>query len=282
MDAATISCPACSEAIPSGRAFCGQCGSPLAPRCPSCGAEIRVGVRFCEECGSRLTEASPPNPQPHSIVTPPSAAASVALGREVPDEERRLVTALFCDLVGFTTVSECLDPEEIRHIQSEYFSAMSSHITRFGGMVEKYAGDAVLALFGAPMVHEDDAERAVLCALAMQQAIKPVAASARLWYGVEIAIRVGVNSGEVVSGSWDASGQQQETVTGDPVNIAARLQAAAEIGGVLAGEETMRLARRRIRFGDEQLLTLKGKAEPVGAYAVLGVCDQLEHRSCSR
>ncbi len=204
-----------------------------------------------------------------------AAAASTA---PAPAEERRLVTALFCDLVGFTPLSEQLDPEDLREIQAAYFSAMSQQIERYGGIVEKYAGDAVLALFGVPTAHEDDPERAVLCALGMQHAIRPVAEDVRRRCGVEVAMRVGVNTGDVVSGSWDASGLQQAAVSGDAVNTAARLQAAAEPGGVLVGEETMRLARRRIRFGERQPLTLKGKREPVGTYAALGMRAQLGER----
>jgi class 3 adenylate cyclase len=135
-----------------------------------------------------------------------AAPASISLA--VPAEERRLVTTLFCDLVGFTPLAERLDPEVVREIQAEYFSDMSQQIERYGGIVEKYAGDAVLAIFGAPIAHEDDAERAVLCALEMQSAIEGVAEHARRQWSAKPAIRVGVNTGEVVSGSWSASGDR--------------------------------------------------------------------------
>jgi Adenylate and Guanylate cyclase catalytic domain len=127
-----------------------------------------------------------------------------------------------------------------------------------------------LAIFGMPAAHEDDAERAVLCALAMQQAIGPVADEVQRRHGTGLAIRVGVNTGEVVSGSWDLSGgSEQADVSGDAVNTAARIEAAADPGGVLVGAETMRLTRRRIRYGEERLLTLKGKSEPVPGYPAL-------------
>ncbi|MGH2443015.1 MAG: adenylate/guanylate cyclase domain-containing protein, partial [Chloroflexota bacterium] len=134
--------------------------------------------------------------------------------------------------MGFTPLSEHLDPEEVRDVQTAYFEQMRRQIERYGGTVEKYAGDAVLALFGAPIAHEDDAERAVLCGLGMQAAIEPVAESARNRWSVEPAIRVGVNTGEVVSGVWDVGGRQDVAVTGDAVNTAARIQAAAEAGEV--------------------------------------------------
>jgi adenylate cyclase len=189
-----------------------------------------------------------------------------------------LVTALFCDLVGFTPLSERLDPEQLRDVQREYFSAMREQIERYGGTVEKYAGDAVLALFGAPMAHEDDAERAVLCALGMQAAIEPVVGKARKRSEVEPGIRVGINTGEVVSGVWETSGRQDVAVTGDAVNTAARIQAAAEPGEVLVGAETMRLTRRRIRYGDLRELTLKGKVGPIPAYTALGLREQFGER----
>lgn len=195
-----------------------------------------------------------------------------------PSEERRLVTALFCDLVGFTPLSEQLDPEEVRDLQGEYFARMRDQIERYGGVVEKYAGDAVLALFGAPIAHEDDAERAVLCGLGMQEVIEPVAEKARQRWDVEPAIRVGVNTGEVVSGVWDTGSRQDVAVTGDAINTAARLQAAAESGEVLAGAETMRLTRRRIRYGPTRELVLKGKMGTVPAWPALGLREEFGER----
>src|SRR6266487_342011 len=187
-------------------------------------------------------------------------------GTDVGELERRMVTILFCDLVGFTLLSERLDPEDVRDIQWMYFGRMSKEIKRFGGIIEKYAGDAVLALFGVPVAHEDDAERAVRCGLSMQTAIQEVAAEVHNRWGVELALRVGVNTGEVVSGIWDTGGRKDYAVTGDAVNTAARLQAVAEPGEVLVGEETMWLARREIRFGERRTVVLKGKAGVVPVY----------------
>lgn len=166
----------------------------------------------------------------------------------------------------------------MRDILASYFEAMGTHIIRYGGSIEKYAGDAILALFGMPSVHEDDAERAVLCGLAMQEAIQPVADGVQQRYGAQLAIRIGVNTGEVVSGSWAASGRQQEAVTGDTVNTAARIQAAAEPGGVLVGAETMRLTKRRIAYGEELRLPLKGKSAPVPVYRAIAIREEIEER----
>lgn len=222
-----------------------------------------------------------PRPAPPLASEPAGAVlrpAPPATTQEVSGEERRLVTALFCDLVGFTPLSESLDPEEVRDMQAAYFEAMSAQIERYGGTVEKYAGDAVLALFGAPMAHEDDAERAVLCALGMQTAIEPVADQARRRWNVEPSIRVGVNTGEVVSGTWSASGRQDVAVTGDAVNTAARIQAAAEPGEVLVGQETMRLTRRRIQYGERRELVLKGKVGTIPGYSAVGLREHFGER----
>ena len=143
---------------------------------------------------------------------------------------------------------------------------------------EKYAGDAVLALFGAPVAHEDDAERAVMCALGMQAAIEPVAEQARMRWQVEPSIRVGVNTGEVVSGVWEVGSRQDVAVTGDAINAAARIQAAAEPGEVLVGQETMRLTRRRILYGERRDLVLKGKIGTLPGYPALGVRERFGER----
>lgn len=185
-------------------------------------------------------------------------------------EERRLVTALFCDLVGFTPLTERLDAEQIRSIQTLYFERMSKEIARFGGNVEKYMGDAVLALFGIPTTVGNDAEHAVLCALSMQEAMIPLATEVAGRHGVQLAIRVGVNTGEAVSGLVEAGGRRDYSVTGDVINTAARLQTAAEPGGIMVGAESMRLARKSVRFGERRDLALKGKAHTVVAYQVLG------------
>lgn len=193
-------------------------------------------------------------------------------------EERRLVTTLFCDLVGFTPLAERLDPEEVRELQAEYFTAMRRQIERYGGTIQKYAGDAVLALFGVPVAHEDDAERAVLCGIGMQEAIASVAETAVRRHGVPLQIRVGVNTGEVVSGSWDSSGEGHLDVSGDAVNTAARLQAAAEPGEVLVAAETMLLTRRRIGYGESREVHLKGKERSVSVYPARTVREEIGER----
>ncbi|MBV9280264.1 MAG: AAA family ATPase, partial [Chloroflexi bacterium] len=271
-----VTCSACGAANPAGRGSCGACGSALTCLCPGCGASVPPSQKFCGECGTPFQAAVP---APRATTEPaPGTGPSREQSPAPPSEERRLVTALFCDLVGFTALSEQLDPEDLRDIQVEYFGAMAEQIGRFGGTVEKYAGDAVLALFGVPLAREDDPERAVLCALGMQLAIRPLADRVRTRFGVEIALRVGVNTGEVVSGIWEVGGHRQTAVTGDAINVAARLQAAAEPGGVLVGAATVRLTGRRIRYGPERPLGLKGKRGPVSVYPALGLTERVRER----
>ncbi|HEX6508107.1 MAG TPA: tetratricopeptide repeat protein [Chloroflexota bacterium] len=286
MDATLPTCSSCSHVNPPGSRFCSHCGSRLAAICPACAAENAPGSRFCNQCGTALTAAPASGPTDDRVKRSVSVPAPVAPSARVPasqtapphPEERRPVTSLFCDLVGFTPLTERLDAEEVRDIQERYFAAMREQIARFGGRVEKYVGDAVLAFFGAPLALEDDPERAVLCALGMQGAMGGVQAYVSDRYGVELAIRVGVNTGEVVSGAWEIGGRIDLNLTGDAINTAARLQTAAEPGGVLVGAETMMLTRRRIEYGDRLELTLKGKSATVPAYPALRVRERLGER----
>jgi len=180
--------------------------------------------------------------------------------------ERRIVTVLFADLVGFTPLSERLDPEDMATIQDAYFGAVRDTITRYGGVLEKFIGDAAMAVFGVPAGREDDAERAVRAGLALIGAVEQLGARLELEPG-ELQLRVGVNSGEVVHAT---SGPDAGRVTGDTVNTAARLQAAARPGSVLLGELTMLTVAETIETEPSEPVELKGKAEPVRCAVAIG------------
>jgi class 3 adenylate cyclase/tetratricopeptide (TPR) repeat protein len=184
-----------------------------------------------------------------------------------PTFERRIVTVLFADLVGFTSLSEGLDPEDVATIQDAYFSTVREVVGRYGGQLEKFIGDAVVAVFGAPVARDDDAERAVRAGLALMSAVEHIAAKVGLHEG-DLLLRVGVNTGEVVHA---ASGPDAGRVTGDTVNVAARLQTAAPPGQVLLGETTALAVAEAIALEDVGRLELKGKAERVHAFAAVGV-----------
>jgi class 3 adenylate cyclase len=205
-------------------------------RCPSCGQENPDGFRFCGACGAELATAEP--------------------AREV----RKTVTVLFCDVSGSTAMGERLDPESTRRVMERYFDAMRAAIERHGGTVEKFIGDAVMAVFGIPIVHEDDALRAVRAATDMRTALDRLNDELERDWGVRIESRIGVNTGEVVAGEGDT------LATGDAVNIAARLEQGAAPGETLLGESTHRLVRDAVVAESVEALTAKGKSEPVAAF----------------
>src|SRR5205823_11183669 len=175
-------------------------------------------------------------------------------------ERRKTVTVLFCDVVGSTELGESTDPEVLRALLARYFVRMKSIVEVHGGTVEKFIGDAVMAVFGVPVAHEDDALRACRAAIEMRDALP----------GLGIAGRIGVNTGEVVTGT------EERLATGDAVNVAARLEQAAQPGEVLIGEETLGLVRTAVEVGDERRLELKGKTEEVPAWPLLGVTGEVE------
>src|SRR5215211_6796643 len=182
--------------------------------------------------------------------------------------ERRIVSVLFADLVGFTSLSEQLDAEDVVTVQGAYFATVRETVERYGGSLEKFIGDAAMAVFGVPRARDDDGERAVRAGLALAAAVEQLGARIGLDAGA-LAVRVGVNSGEVVH-TPDA-GPEEAMVTGDPVNVAARLQAAAGRGEVLLGETTALAVAAAIELGEPQELELKGKAEPVRARRAVAV-----------
>jgi class 3 adenylate cyclase/tetratricopeptide (TPR) repeat protein len=222
------------------------------PRCSDCGAAVAATGRFCAECGAR---------------TPRGA---------LPAETRKVVTVVFCDVVGSTALGERLDPEAQRALMTRYFEEMRRVLESHGGRVEKFIGDAVMAVFGVPFVHEDDALRAARAAVGMQAAVTRLSHEIAASYGVELAARIGVNTGEVVVGD----GTRGTVATGDAVNTAARLEQAAAPGEVLLGQTTVRLLRDLVMVDEIEPVTAKGKAAPVRAWRLMSVPEgtgRVEH-----
>jgi class 3 adenylate cyclase/tetratricopeptide (TPR) repeat protein len=234
-------CSACAAELPDGAKFCAECGSPTAKRaCPSCGTPAETG-RFCPECGTALDGASPP------AVAQPAG----------PVAERRVTSVLFGDLVGFTPLSESMDSEEVRELLSAYFQQSRVIVARYGGAIEKFIGDAVMAVWGVPVAHEDDAERSVRAGLEL---VAMVTALGDAVGAPGLAQRVGIVTGEVaVTVGATAEGM----VAGDAVNTAARVQSAAAPGQVWVDETTRGLASAAITFEDVGEHELKGKADPM-------------------
>jgi class 3 adenylate cyclase len=250
-----VNCPACGTANEAGRKFCGECGTPLAAACPSCGTANAPGTKFCGECGTALTD----------VIAPPKAAttdASIPSGAGVV-AERRLVTVLFADLVGSTTLAEDRDPEDTRNLLTRYFDTASDVLTRYGGTVEKFIGDAVMAVWGVPIAHEDDAERAVRAALELVSAVAGLKDT-----GQSLQVRAAVLTGEAAA-TIGATGQG--IVAGDLVNTASRLQGLAPAGAVLVGESTRRATADAISYEEAGEQLLKGKTAPIPAWRAVSV-----------
>jgi class 3 adenylate cyclase/tetratricopeptide (TPR) repeat protein len=235
-------------------------------RCANCGASLRARDRFCSSCGTPLetavTHASSPRGDSASLQVPGVAEGALR-------EQRKVVTILFADLSGSTPLGERLDPEDLRGILASYFNELARQIRRYEGTIDKYIGDAVMAVFGAPISHEDDAERAINAALAMRLSIAHLNDDLMRRHGVRLALRIGINTGEVVAGLLGGDVQTAYTVVGDAVNTAQRYEAAAPLDEILVSAMTRRLAVHSFEFEATAPLTLKGKAEPVVAYRVL-------------
>src|SRR2546429_3063866 len=199
--------------------------------CTNCGRTLDGEFAFCPYCGAALTVKAPAR------------------------EQRKTVTVLFCDVTGSTALGESTDPEALRAVLARYFERMKGIVESHGGNVEKFIGDAVMAVFGVPQAHEDDALRAVRAAVEMREALPELGVQAR----------IGVDTGEVVTGT------EERLATGDTVNVAARLEQAASPGEILIGDETMRLVRGAVEAEPVEPLELKGKSEPVPAYRLLQV-----------
>ncbi|MDQ3893874.1 MAG: adenylate/guanylate cyclase domain-containing protein, partial [Actinomycetota bacterium] len=211
--------------------------------CGSCGAENVPGTRFCGYCGVAATVRAP--------------------------EERRLVTALFADLSGFTSLAERLDAEQLLEVIDPIIAALTAVVSRYEGYVEKYAGDALLALFGAPVAHDDDPDRALHAALDMHDELGRICATLPR-DGHNLTLHVGVASGHAIARMLGGRGRADYGVLGDAVILAQRLEAAAPAGETYVGETTVQLTRRRFDFEPVGELTLKGKSEPVPAWRVRG------------
>jgi class 3 adenylate cyclase len=267
-----VICATCSTENPPDTKFCLNCGSRMG--CPTCGSPIVPGAHFCGNCGTRLIAGDDAGRA--SVSTASGSAGGPAIGAgpatrpggvgtgAAHTTERRVVNVLFADLVGFTTISATRDPETIRELQSRYFERTREIVGRYGGVVEKFIGDAVMALWGAPTAHEDDAERAVRAALDLVEMVPVIGRE----MNIDLQLRAGVLTGEAAV---QVGSESEGMVTGDMVNTAARLQSVAQPGTVLVGEATRLAAGEAITFEAAGEQMLKGKEAPVAAWRALRV-----------
>ena len=260
-------CPSCGAGLPEDSKFCGQCGTALPSACAACGRANPTEAKFCSACGASLLRDKSPSKAP-------TLSGGISAAAPTSPAERRQLTIMFCDMVGSSALSTRLDPEEQRDVVGAFQACCASEIKRLGGMVAQYLGDGVLAYFGYPTAHEDDAERAVHAALAILDvvgALKPAA-------DVILQARIGIASGVVVVGDLVREGGTQENAAiGETTNLAARLQSLAEPNTIVISPQTHRLVGALFEYHDLGRHSLKGFAEPVHVRQVAGA-SELESR----
>ncbi|MGH6639924.1 MAG: AAA family ATPase [Polaromonas sp.] len=274
-------CASCGFENPTGAKFCEECGARLVRACPACGHEASASAKFCSECGAPLS-GTPPNA---ALVagapidyTPPHlaerirAAQAAMEARGAADGERKTITALFADMAGSTALIQDLDPEDARRLIDPVLALMMDAVHHYEGYVAKSMGDGILALFGAPIAHEDHPQRALLAALRMQEDMRHYADGVRLAQGIALQIRVGVNSGEVVVRAIRTDDLHTDyDPVGHSIHIASRMESIAVPGSIVASEHTHHLAEGYFAFKALGATPIKGFAEPLPVFEVLGL-----------
>ena len=262
-----VHCSHCQHENREGAHFCATCGNSLASRCPACGNHLPSGAAFCDHCGTPLTGPAPaaapsslvsPS-QPPKAYTPKHLADKILQSRSALEGERKQVTVLFVDVSGFTSLSERLDPEDVHGMMNRAFELMLAEVHRYEGTVNQFLGDGIMALFGAPIAHEDHAQRAVHAALGIRMALEEYQEELQQRRGVSFRVRQGLNTGLVVVGSIGNDLRMDYTAVGDTTNVAARLQAAADPGRIVISEVTHRLVEGYFYARPLGELPLKGK-----------------------
>lgn len=267
-------CPQCQHENPETARFCQECGQRLIVRCPSCGSEAGLSAKFCPECGQRFSSPGPPSEVRDRFVspqayTPRHLAEKILTSRSALEGERKQVTVLFADMKGSLELLAG-DPEEARRLLDPVLERMMEAVHRYEGTVNQVMGDGIMALFGAPLAHEDHAVRACYAALRMQEAVKRYAQEVQRTEGVPIQIRVGLNSGEVVVRSIGSDLKMDYTAVGETTILAARMEQMAMPGSVMMTGEALRLAEGYVQVNPLGPVPVKGLSEPVEVYEVTG------------
>ena len=252
-------CKACEFENREGRKFCASCGSALPAPCPDCGYANEGSDRYCGGCGRLLAVDAAAPARPDRLA--------------VPQGDRRPVTVLFCDLVGYTRLSSQLDPEDVHTLLERFFTTVDAIVERFGGTIDKHIGDATMALFGAPVAHGNDVERAVRAALEIQAAVPKLGSG----LASPLAIHIGVAMGEVIASSVGGERHRGYTVTGEAANLAARLLARASSGETLVSDAVYRATSHAIAYESVGSLTLKGLDRPVDVWRLIGASIAAAH-----
>ncbi len=268
-----MQCPRCHAENREGRRFCGECGFPLRTTCPSCGVPNEGNERFCGGCGRSLAAPAaagePKFPSPEAY-TPKHLSERILSSRAALEGERKRVTVLFADLKGSMELLADRDPEDARTILDPVLELMMEAVHRFEGTVNQVMGDGIMALFGAPIAHEDHALRACYAALRMQESVRTYAASARRSHGIEVQIRVGLNSGEVVVRSVGSDLRMDYTAIGQTTHLAARMEQLATPGTIRLTADTLRLAEGFVEVTPLGPVPVKGVQDPVEVFEATG------------
>ena len=250
--------------------FCGECAAPLAPICPSCGAANPADNKFCGQCATPLRIGPTAKFAAPDSYTPKHLAEKILTSKAALEGERKQVTVLFADLKGSMELLADRDPEEARKILDPVLELMMEAVHRYEGTVNQVMGDGIMALFGAPLAHEDHAVRACYAALRMQESVTRYAEGARRVHGVEVQIRVGLNSGDVVVRSVGSDLRMDYTAVGQTTHLAARMEQLATPGSIRLTSETLQLAEGFIEVKPLGLIPVKGLAEPIEVYEAIG------------
>jgi class 3 adenylate cyclase/tetratricopeptide (TPR) repeat protein len=273
-------CPKCQFENREGVKFCEECGAKFELECPACKANIPLGRKFCGECGFKLTESSEilsiDYSEPQSY-TPKFLAEKILTTRSSIEGERKLVTVLFADVVNYTAMSEKLDPEEVHQIMDSCFKILLDEIHKNEGTINQFTGDGVMAIFGAPVAHEDHAQRACYAALSIRRIIGEYGDQLTQKSGGKFEMRIGLNSGLVVVGSIGDDLRMDYTAIGDTTNMASRMESLAKPGTIVISEHTHRLVKDFFEFGSLGKVEVKGKAEPQKIYELIKA-SELETR----
>ena len=267
-----MKCPECQHENPVDARFCNGCGHQLELACPECGKLNPPNSRFCNECGHDLQtpkEAPPVDYDQPQSYTPKFLADKILTTRSSIEGERKLVTVLFADVANYTAISEKLDPEEVHQIMDGCFKILMDEIHKYEGTINQFTGDGVMALFGAPVAHEDHAQRACYTALSIQKAMGEYGEKLKEDTGVDFKMRVGLNSGPVIVGSIGDDLRMDYTAVGDTTNLAARMENAARPGSILVTKNTHRLVKDFFECTSVGMIQVKGKEEPLEAYELV-------------
>ncbi|MBW2411662.1 MAG: zinc ribbon domain-containing protein, partial [Deltaproteobacteria bacterium] len=271
-----MECPKCRFVNRDGVKFCEECGSKFELECPACKANIPLGRKFCGECGYDLSQsagAAPIKEIEHDTRISESPAEETVPAEIAAEGERKHVTVLFSDLSGYTAMSEKLDPEEVKEITSRIFGEISKIVAGYDGFVEKYAGDAVMAIFGVPLAHEDDPVRAIKAACEIHELVDAISPEVEHKIGQALSIHTGINTGLVVTGEVDMQ-RGTHGIAGDTINLASRLSDMAKPGEILIDVDTCHQAEGHFTCEYMETASVKGKADPVDVHQVLSQRDK--------